>query len=86
MSDNEIYYIDSVQLTVFYNDDTHKYTSINTSELYENSEPKKGGLFDRVWMLDPTTNCEICGKIDRFCPGDCESMEQIINLFTLLKI
>jgi len=74
---DDISYIDSIQLTVFKNDDVHANSSvvkdlhgINLPESYENSEPKRGGLVDtRLGVTDKSLDCAYCSLNDKECPG-----------------
>lgn len=47
--------------------DTH---GIDTAELYDNTEPKKGGLIDtRMGTTDPHIECSTCGLSSNYCVG-----------------
>lgn len=45
-------------------------------DLYENNEPRKGGLADpRLGTIDINTNCATCGFDTNFCPGHSGHMD-----------
>lgn len=74
---DDTYYIDSIQFSVFKNDDVRAYSSVSKDpygidkpESYENGEPKRGGLNDtRLGTTDKSIYCSYCGLNDIECPG-----------------
>jgi DNA-directed RNA polymerase II subunit RPB1 len=51
-------------------------------DLYENNEPRKGGLADpRLGTIDINTNCATCGFDTNFCPGHTGHMDLIEPFF-----
>lgn len=68
--------IDTVDFDIWSNDDIlnesalGKGPGIENPELYENSDPKKGGLIDlRMGTSTTEINCPTCGLSTLYCPG-----------------
>lgn len=84
MADTEIYsyddrikQIDHIDFGILGNVEKKKISAlgkdsagIEISELYENLEPKRGGLMDpRLGPSDPNSDCATCGLNSLYCPG-----------------
>lgn len=75
--DEDIQAIDKIELNIWDNLEILDYSSldkntvgIDVPDLYENMEPKRGGLIDtRLGITDPSLDCTTCGlRVDR-CVG-----------------
>jgi DNA-directed RNA polymerase II subunit RPB1 len=75
--DNErVRQIERIEFDIFGNDEIKKYSvlgdtpGIEFPELYDNYDPKKGGLIDpRLGTIGNDTNCASCGLNTTFCVG-----------------
>ena len=89
--DESIHHIESIQFTVFSNEDIKNYSSvtkeeygINLSESYENSEPKRNGLVDtRLGITDLNLECAYCGLKSDKCPGHFGHTELAVPVFSI---
>merc|ERR1711871_665065 len=89
--DDSIHHIDSIQFSVFSNEDIHNYScvnkeefGINLSESYENSEPKRNGLVDtRLGITDLNLECATCGLKNDLCPGHFGHTELAVPVFNM---
>ena len=69
--------IESITFSIFGNSDIKKYTCITDNkngisipDLYDNMEPKRGGLIDsRLGTTDHHISCGTCGFSSMICPG-----------------
>jgi DNA-directed RNA polymerase II subunit RPB1 len=76
-NNDEIGEIDSITFSIFGNTDIKKYSAIvdnkngiSIPDLYDNMEPKRGGLIDsRLGTTDNHISCGTCGFNSMICPG-----------------
>ena len=75
--DERIKPIDKIEFSMWGNDEVLNYSAlgkdtigIDIPDLYDNMEPKRGGLIDpRLGTTDNYINCATCGLKTEFCPG-----------------
>lgn len=76
-SGNDIRPIDRIEFGILSNNEIRSRSAldsegigIETPELYENNEPKKGGLVDpRMGTTDSSVDCATCNFNSTYCPG-----------------
>ena len=69
--------IHHIEFTLFSNNEVKEYSAldknsmgINSADLYNNLEPKRGGLIDsRLGTTDTHIDCSTCGLNSTMCPG-----------------
>ncbi len=75
--DENVKEIDTIDFSVWSNEEIKRSSAlgrdsvgIDIADLYDNMEPKKGGLIDtRMGVTDNHIDCSTCGLSSTFCPG-----------------
>jgi len=90
-NDDDLSTIESISFKIFGNNDIRKISCINDNksgiripDLYDNMEPKRGGLIDnRLGTTDNHINCATCGFNSIICPGHFGHIELNEHVFHL---
>ena len=84
--------IHHIDFTLFSNNEVKEYSAldknsigINSADLYNNLEPKRGGLIDsRLGTTDNHIDCSTCGLNSTMCPGHFGHIELPEYVFHLI--
>jgi len=87
--DEKIRPIDKIEFNILGNEEIKKISAfgrdssgIEIPDLYDNMEPKKGGLIDtKMGVTSPSGECETCGYDSTYCPGHFAHIDLVESVY-----